>query len=189
MQARLSRNWGKFLKGNIDGVSINGCSCSKNHKLVFWFPGGDCSSWCGHSKSSGWNKSYANFTRKITCSLLWLQVLLLGTTSSIMHKTVWTKSVLDCSWPVCLRKFLLQQMVMIFFFYPNIAKSQTYWKAHAHCMVTMCISLARIGLLKRSTGLVCICITNLTFGPESNTEWDLCGFFPAHPSKLDTEQI
>lgn len=55
---------------------------------------------------------YRSF-QEVTGGFLWLQLLLLGTT--VMHKLVRTKSGLDCSWAVSLRRFLLQQMVIVFY--------------------------------------------------------------------------
>lgn len=52
-------------------------------------------------------------SQEVTRGFLWLQLLLLGTT--VMYKLVRTKSGLDCSWPVGFRRFLLQQMVIIFY--------------------------------------------------------------------------
>lgn len=114
--ARLPGLLCKFLTGGMDAMARNGSSCFENHKPALLLPKGPVIPGVGTASPLAITTTMlGNFTRKTTCGLLWLQVLLLGTTGSVMHMPIWTKSGLDCSWPVCLGRFLLQQMVIIFY--------------------------------------------------------------------------
>lgn len=112
--AMLPGLWCKFLTRGMDSMARKRSSSFENHKPALWLLRGPVIPSVGTASPLAITIMLGNFTRKTTCSLPRLQVLLLGTAGTVIHMPIWTKYGLDCSWPVCLRKFLLQQMAIFF---------------------------------------------------------------------------
>lgn len=71
----------EFLAGSTEAMARKGSSCVENHKPALWLPKDREIPSAGTASPLAITTTLGNFSRKTTCGLLRLQVLLLSTSA------------------------------------------------------------------------------------------------------------